>query len=158
MLVYQGIRWRKSPPRTPQSNGIAVLAIKQLMQAARSQLVRSGLGKEHWFFAVADAVFKTGGMPHEFLGGDMPCERLTGKPFNYDRLRIWGAECFVHQHKQVRGAASKFHPYAKRGVLVGHDRTLLCWHVWLPQETKLVTTAHITFHPEGRLLDIVGGA
>ncbi|CAN0505956.1 unnamed protein product, partial [Discosporangium mesarthrocarpum] len=95
-------------------------------------------------------------MPHEFLGGDTPCERLTGKPFNYDRLRIWGAECFVHQHKQVRDAASKFHPYAKRGVLVGHDRTSLCWHVWLPQEAKLVTTAHITFHPEERLLDIVG--
>ncbi|CAN0496688.1 unnamed protein product, partial [Discosporangium mesarthrocarpum] len=128
---------------TPQSNGIAERAIKQLMQAARSQLVRSGRGEEHWFFAVADAAFKTGGMPHEFLGGDTPGERLTGKPFNYDCLRIWGAECF-------------FHPYAKRGVLVGHDRTLLCWHVWLPQETKLVTTAHITFHPEGPLLDIVG--
>ncbi|CAN0514255.1 unnamed protein product [Discosporangium mesarthrocarpum] len=82
MLVNKGIRWRKSPPRTPQSNGITERAIKQLMQAARSQLVRSGLGKKHWFFAVADAAFKTEGMPHEFLGGDTPCERLTGKPFN----------------------------------------------------------------------------
>ncbi|CAN0497107.1 unnamed protein product [Discosporangium mesarthrocarpum] len=82
MLVNKGIRWRKSPPRTLQSNRIDERAIKQLMQAARSQLLRSGLGEEHWFFAVADAAFKTGGMPHEFLGGDTPCERLTGKPFN----------------------------------------------------------------------------
>ncbi|CAN0472093.1 unnamed protein product [Discosporangium mesarthrocarpum] len=60
-----GIKWRKSPPYTPQSNGIAERVIKQLMQAARSQLVRSGLGEEFWFFAVANSAFKSSGMPHE---------------------------------------------------------------------------------------------
>ncbi|CAN0051008.1 unnamed protein product, partial [Choristocarpus tenellus] len=47
MLANNGTRWRKSPPRTPQSNGIAERAIKQLMGAARSQLVKAGLGDEY---------------------------------------------------------------------------------------------------------------
>ncbi|CAN0016909.1 unnamed protein product, partial [Sphacelaria rigidula] len=122
MLTNRGIKWRSSPPRTPQSNGIAQRAIQQLMRIARSQLVKAGRGEDYWFFAVEDAAFKTTGMPHEYLGGETPCERLTGKPLNNDRLRTWGSECFVHQHKQQRGAAAKFHPYAKWGILMGQNR------------------------------------
>ncbi|CAN0022246.1 unnamed protein product, partial [Choristocarpus tenellus] len=110
----------ESPPRTLQSNGIAERATKQLMGAARSQLAKAGLGNECWFFAITDVAFKTGGMPHEYLGGETPCERLTGKTFNYDRFQARGSECYVYQGKQQRGAGSKFHPYAKRGIIMGH--------------------------------------
>ncbi|CAM9301783.1 unnamed protein product, partial [Sphacelaria rigidula] len=156
MLTNRGIKYRNSPPRTPQSIGIAERAIQQLMRIARSQLVKAGRGEEYWFFTVADAAFKTSGMPHEYLEDETPCERLTGKPFNYDRLRTWGSECFVHQHKQQRSAGAKFHPYAKRGILVGHDRHSLCWYVWLIQESKLVKSSHIKFESEAKILDIMG--
>ncbi|CAM9652392.1 unnamed protein product [Choristocarpus tenellus] len=95
-------------------------------------------------------------MPHEYLGGETPCERLTGKYFNYDRLRAWGSECYVHQDKQQRGASAKSHPYAKRGKIMGHDRTSLCWHIWLPQEAKLVTSAQVTLEPDKHIMDFVG--
>ncbi|CAM9938823.1 unnamed protein product, partial [Choristocarpus tenellus] len=84
-----------------------------------------------------------------------PCERLTGKSFNYDRLRTWGSECYVHQDKQQRGAGSKFHPYAKRGIIMGHDHTSLCWYIWLPQEAKLVTSVQVTFEPDKHIMDFV---
>ncbi|CAM9397444.1 unnamed protein product, partial [Choristocarpus tenellus] len=133
MLTERGVKWRKSPLRTPQSNGIAERAIKQVMQAAHSQLIQAGLGEEFWFFAaVADTTYKTTGMPHEYLGGETPYEHLTNKPFNYERLRVFGTECFVHQTKQQRGTNAKFHPYVKRGTLIGRDRASLCWHVWIP--------------------------
>ncbi|CAM9872319.1 unnamed protein product, partial [Sphacelaria rigidula] len=86
MLTNRGIKWRNSPPRTPQSNETAERAIQQLMRIARSQLVKAGRGEDYWFFAAANAAFKTAGVPHEYLGGETPCERLTGKPFNYDRF------------------------------------------------------------------------
>ncbi|CAM9685456.1 unnamed protein product, partial [Choristocarpus tenellus] len=156
MLANNGTRRRKSPPRTLQSNGIAERAIKPLMRAARSQLVKAGLGDKYWFFAITDVAFKTGGMPHEYLGGETPCERLTGKSFNYNRLQAWGSECYVHQDKQQRGASSKFHPCTKRGKIMGYDRTSLCWHIWLPQEAKLVTSAHVTFEPDEHIMDFVG--
>ena len=94
-------------------------------------------------------------MPHEFLGGETPHERLTGRPFNYDRLRAFGTECYVHQFKQQRGSNSKFHPYAKRGFIVGHDRTSTAWHIWLTAEEKMVTSAHVTFTPEADTLDFL---
>ncbi|CAM9813515.1 unnamed protein product, partial [Choristocarpus tenellus] len=90
MLSERGVKWRKTPPRTPQSNVIAERAIKQIMQAARSQLIQAGMGEEFCFFAVADATFKATGMPHEYLGGETPYERLTNAPFNYNRLRVFG--------------------------------------------------------------------
>ena len=93
------------------------------MYAARSSLIRSGRDEKNWFFAVADAAYKSSGMPHEYLGGETPHERLTGKPLNYDRLRPFGNECYVHQFKQQRGSGSKFHPYAKRGFIYILDMT-----------------------------------
>ncbi|CAM9965350.1 unnamed protein product, partial [Choristocarpus tenellus] len=148
MLTERSVKWRKTPPRTPQSNEIAERATKHVMQAARSQLIHAGLGEEFCFFAVADATYKTTGMPHKYLRGETPCECLTNKPFNYERLRVFGTECFVHQTKQQRGTNVKFHPYAKRGILVGHDTASLCWHVWIPKEGKLLVG-----EPE---LDILG--
>ncbi|CAM9550179.1 unnamed protein product, partial [Sphacelaria rigidula] len=102
MLANRGIKWRCSPPRTSQSYGIVEHAIQRLMRKARSQLVKAGRGEDSWFFAVTDAAFETARMPHEYLGGETPCERLTGKPYNYDRCRTWESECFVHQHTQKR--------------------------------------------------------
>ncbi|CAN0039887.1 unnamed protein product, partial [Choristocarpus tenellus] len=32
----------------------------------------------------------------------------------------------------------------------------LCWHIWLPQEAKLVTSAHVTFEPYKHIMDFVG--
>ena len=155
MLTERHVRWRKSPPYTPQANGLAERGIKSLMYSARSSLSRSGRGEQFWFFAVADAAYKSSGMPHEYLGGETPHERLTGKPFNYDRLRAFGTECYVHQFKQQRGSNSKFHPYAKRGFIVGHDRASSAWHVWLTAEEKMVTSAHVTFSPEADTLDFL---
>jgi hypothetical protein len=157
MLTERHVRWRKSPPYTPQANGIAERAIKSLMYSARSSLIRSGRDERYWFFAVADAAYKSSAMPHEYLGGETPHERLTGTPFNYDRLRAFGTECYVHQFKQQRGSNSKFHPYAKRGFIVGHDRQSTAWHVWLTGEDKLVTSAHVTFTPERDTLDFFQG-
>jgi Reverse transcriptase (RNA-dependent DNA polymerase) len=155
MLTERHVRWRKSPPYTPQANGLAERGIKSLMSSARSSLSRSGRGERFWFFAVADAAYKSSGMPHEYLGGETPHERLTGKPFNYDRLRAFGTECYVHQFKKQRGSNSKFHPYAKRGFIVGHDRESSAWHVWLSAEEKMVTSAHVTFSPEPDALDFL---
>ena len=155
MLADRGIRWRSSPSRIPQSNGIVQREIQQL-SIARSQLVKAGRREGYWFFAVANAAFKTAGMPHKYLGGETQCERLTEKQLNYDRLRMWGAECFVHQNQQQRGAGAKFHPYAKHGTVVGHDRLSSCWYVWLMLETKLVKSSHNTFESEAKILDIVG--
>ena len=156
MLADRGIRWRSSPPRTPQSNGIAERENEQQMRIARIQLVRVGRGEDYWFFTVADAASKVVGRPHEYIGGGTPCERLIEKPFNYDRLRMWGAECFVHQNEKQRGACSKLHPYAKSWIMIGHDRLSPCWYVCLMQETKIVKSSHITFESEAKILNIVG--
>ena len=47
MVADRGIKWRSSPPTTPQSNGIAEKAIQQLMTVARSQIVKSGPSEEY---------------------------------------------------------------------------------------------------------------
>ena len=57
--------------------------------------------------------------------------------------------------RKQRGSNSKFHPYAKRGFIVGHDRESSAWHVWLSAQEKMVTSAHVTFSPEPDALDFL---
>lgn len=130
--------------------------IQQLMRISRSQQVKAGRGEDDRFLTTANAAFTTTGMPHVFRGGETPCGRLTGKPFKYDRLRTWGSECFMHKHKEQRGAAARFHPHAKRGILVGHDRHSLCKYVWLMQGSLLVRSSQLMFESEVNVLDVVG--
>ena len=78
MLADRGIKCRSSPPRTPQSHGVAERAIHQLVRIARRQLVKAG---RYWFLAVADAAFKTAGMPRKprkTLGGRLHASGLEG--------------------------------------------------------------------------------
>lgn len=82
---------------TPQSNGVGKLAIKQIMATVSSQLLKAGRGEQYWSYAEMDAASKLDGVPHEYLGGETPHERLTGKSFSYTRLREWGSDCYVDQ-------------------------------------------------------------
>lgn len=95
--------------------------------------------------------------PTNILKGQNPCGRLTGRPPKHDRPHMSGAEWYVHQNKQQRKADSKLHPYAKRGILVGHEHFSPCWCVLLMQKTKLVKSSHTTFEWEAKILDVVRG-
>lgn len=52
--------------------------MQQLIVIARSQLEKSGRGKDYWMSAIADAAFKTSDMLTSTLQ-ETPCERLAGK-------------------------------------------------------------------------------
>lgn len=68
------------------------------------------------FLAVAD----------EYVGEEMPDDRLTRETYSSDRLHVWGSECSLN------------------------------WYIWLTQKIKIVKTPHVTFQIEVELLDIVG--
>ena len=148
-----GIKWRTSRPRTPQANGIAERALQQLMRIARSQLVKVGRGEDYWFFAVSDAAFKE--YPANILGRD-PMRATYREAVQLRSSLYVGAKRFMHQKQQQRRVGSNFHPYAKRGIVVGHDHLSPCWYVWLMQEAKHGKFLHVTFESEAKILDIVG--
>lgn len=118
--------------------------------------MKAGRGEDYLFFAVADTVVKTTGMPDQYLGRTVPHERFTGKSFNCIILLVWGLECCINQHQQQRCAGFKVHLYAKRVILVYHDLSSLCSYIWMIEEGKREKSAHVTCQPEEELVDIVG--
>lgn len=62
----------------------------------------------------------------------------------------------MHQHQQQRGVDSKFNPYAKKDILISHDRFSSCWYVWPTQNDRLMKSSYIILWPEERLRDTVG--
>lgn len=103
-----------------------------------------------------DAAFTSTGGPHDYLGGETPHERLTGKPSNIERLRASGSDYHVHSRSKKCGVGSKFHPYAKWRIPVEHDYCdSSIWLVSLTQGKKLVKSTDTTFEAEGKMLDLV---
>lgn len=103
-----------------------------------------------------DVALKSAGAPHDHLEGEIPHQRLTGRPFNSDGLRVWRRDYCVHLQAMQCRAGSKFHPHDKREILVNYDRDSSPWLVWSTQGEKLIKSACVTFENEVRTLDLVG--
>ncbi len=124
-LKNPGLRWESSPPYTHQQD-LVERAIRQIVEGGRTQLARSYLGNDFWFYACQDYTFKSNCLPHQSLGGDAPYERLhPGRKPRYQSMRKFGQTAYVHidkirQGEFSRGKLSKMRPRAERGTLVGH--------------------------------------
>ncbi len=143
------LRWESSPPYTHQQQGLVERAIRQVVEGGRTQLGRSYLGNDYWFYACQDFTFKSNCLPHQSLGGDSPYERLhPGRKPRYQAFKKFGQTAYVHIDKTRRGELSrgrlnKMRPRSERGTLVGHTMGASAYLVYLPRLKKIVTSSAV---------------
>ncbi|MCP3668577.1 MAG: DDE-type integrase/transposase/recombinase, partial [Gammaproteobacteria bacterium] len=62
-LKNLALQWESSPPYTHQQQGLVERAIRQIVEGGRTQLARSYLGNDFWFYACQDFTFKSNCLP-----------------------------------------------------------------------------------------------
>ena len=132
------IRYRTSPPYTPEINGTAERQMRTLMEATRSQLLQASLPAEYWCLALSNAAY----IRNIIVQGERehtPSELLTGEKPDISRLRIWGSPAFVHIEKRFR---TKSTMPGRECLLVGYDDDSSCWMFWDIQREKLIKSWH----------------
>ena len=98
----QGIRHQKTPPKTPQLNGLAERMNKTLLETVRCMLSDAKLLDFFWAKALNTAGYVINLSPTVALNGDVPDRVWSGKNVSYDHLRVFGCKSSVHVPKDER--------------------------------------------------------
>ncbi|KMQ87021.1 integrase core domain protein [Lasius niger] len=122
ILESKGIHFRKSMSYTPEQNGAAERENRILVESGRTMIHTKSLPIKLWAEAVNTAAYvlnRTGPTPVKLKS---PIELWNKKAVNFDHLKVFGTECFVHLPKQKR---QKFDQKSNKGYLVGYCETVI---------------------------------
>nr|KYP47622.1 Retrovirus-related Pol polyprotein from transposon TNT 1-94 [Cajanus cajan] len=98
----QGIRHEKTPPKTPQLNGLVERMNRTLLERMRCMLSDAKLPKHFWGEALYTAVHVINLTPTVILDSEVPDKIWFGKNASYDYLHVFGCKAFVHVPKDER--------------------------------------------------------
>ena len=142
-LSDKGIARQRTPPYTPQHNGIAERANRTLMEEVRALLISSSMPNRFWALALQAAVYLRNRSPTRTLTGMTPYEAFTGRRPSLSGLRVWGCLVYVHIPKQKR--SGKLGPRSTPCIFVGYSQQSKAYLVWDPALKAVVTSRDVTF-------------
>ena len=97
-----GIKHQRTPPKTPQLNGLAERINRTLVERVRCLLSQAGLPNSFWGEALSTVVYVLNRSPSIPLQHKVPEKVWSGKDVSYDHLRVFGCKAFVHIPKDER--------------------------------------------------------
>ena len=148
---HQGIRHQKTPPKTPQLNGLAERMNRTLMERVRCLLSEAKLPNSFWGEALLTAAHVINLSPAVALQSDVPNSVWYGKDVSCDHLRVFGCKAFVHVPKDER---SKLDAKTRQCIFIGYGLDEFGYRLYDPIEKKLVRSRDIIFMENQTIEDI----
>ncbi|KAL6323545.1 hypothetical protein AAG906_039125 [Vitis piasezkii] len=130
-----GIRHQKTPPKTPQLNGLAERMNRTLVERVRCLLSQSQLLRSFWGEALNTVVHVLNLTPCVPLEFDVPDRIWSNNEISYDHLCVFGCKAFVHIPKDER---SKLDAKTRPCVFIGYGQDELGYRFYDPVQKKLV--------------------
>jgi len=147
----QGIRHQKTPPKTPQLNGLAERMNRTLVERVRCMLSDAKLPDSFWAEALNTAAYIINLSPAVALNGDVPDRVWSGKNVSYDHLKVFGCKAFVHVPKDER---SKLDVKTRQCIFVGYGQDEFGYRFFDPVEKKLVRSRDVVFFEDQTIEDL----
>ena len=147
----QGIRHQKTPPKTPQLNGLAERMNRTLVERVRCLLSQSQLPRCFWGEALSTVVHVLNLTPCVPLGFEVPDRMWSGKEASYSHLRVFGCKAFVHIPKDER---SKLDVKTRPCVFIGYGLDEFGYRFYDPVQRKLVRSRDAVFVEDHGIKDI----
>lgn len=147
----QGIRHQKTPPKTPQLNGLAERMNRTLMERVRCMLLESKLPQSFWGEALYIASYIINLTPTVALQDDVPENVWTGKNTSYDHLRVFGCRASVHVPRDER---SKLDAKARQCIFIGYGQDEFGYKLYDPIEKKVIRSRDVVFFEDQTIEDI----
>ena len=137
-----GIRHQKTPPKTPQLNGLAERMNRTLVERVRCLLSQSLLPRSFWGEALNTVVHVLNLTPCVPLEFDVPDRIWLDNEISYDHSRVFGCKAFVHIPKDER---SKLDAKTRPCVFIGYGQDELGYRFYDPVQKKLVRSRDVVF-------------
>ncbi|RVW19193.1 Retrovirus-related Pol polyprotein from transposon TNT 1-94 [Vitis vinifera] len=146
-----GIRHQKTPPKTPQLNGLAESMNRTLVERVRCLLSQSQLPRSFWGEALNTVVHLLNLTPCVPLEFDVPDRIWSNNEICYDHLRVFGCKAFVHIPKDE---ISKLDAKTRPCVFIGYGHDELGYRFYDPMQKKLVRSRDVVFMEDHTIQDI----
>ena len=101
-LKKNGIRHKRTVPKTPEQNGVAERMNRTLVETVRAMLSDSKLSKKFWAEALSTASYVRNRSPTTAVIAMTPYEVWKGYTPNVNHLRIFGCSAYAHIPKDER--------------------------------------------------------
>ena len=147
----QGIRHQKTPPKTPQLNGLAERMNRTLIERVRCLLSQAQLPRTFWGEALSTVVHVLNLTPCVPLQFDVPDRVWTGKDVSYNHLRVFGCKAFVHIPKDER---SKLDVKTRQCIFLSYGLDEFDYRLYDPVAKKLVRSRDVVFMEDQTIQDI----
>nr|GFA24035.1 zinc finger, CCHC-type [Tanacetum cinerariifolium] len=145
-----GIIPHRTPPYTPQHNGVSESRNRTLLDMVRSMMSQTTLPKSFWDYALETVARILNMVPTKKVD-KTPYEIWHGQAPNLSYLEVWGCEAFVKRDTLTK--PDKLDPRSFKCIFVGYPKETIGYSFYSPSENKVFVAQNAEFL-ESKLLDL----
>ncbi|GJR57252.1 retrotransposon protein, putative, ty1-copia subclass [Tanacetum coccineum] len=144
-----GIITHRTPPYTPQHNGVSERRNQTLLDMVRSMMSQTTLPKSFWDYALESAARILNMVPTKKVD-KTPYEIWHGQASKLSYLKVWGCEALVKHDTLTK--PNKLEPRSFKCIFVGYPKETIGYSFYNPSENKVFVSRNVEFF-ESNLID-----
>nr|GFB63306.1 hypothetical protein [Tanacetum cinerariifolium] len=149
-LKELGIIAHRTPPYTPQYNGVSERRNRTLLDMVRSMMSQTTIPKSFWDYALETVARILNMVPTKKVD-KTPYEIWHGQAPKVSYLKVWGCEAFVKRDTLTK--PDKLDPRSFKSIFVGYPKETMRYSFYSPSENKVFVAQNAEFF-ESKLLDL----
>ncbi|GJX51287.1 retrotransposon protein, putative, ty1-copia subclass [Tanacetum coccineum] len=149
-LKEHGIIAHRTPPYTPQNNGVSERRNRTLLDMVRSMMSQTTLPKSFWDYALETVARILNMVPTKKVD-KTPYEIWHGQAPKLSYLKVWGCEALVKRDTLTK--PDKLDPRSFRCIFVGYPKETMGYSFYSPSENKVFVARNAEFF-ENDLIDL----
>ncbi|GJZ93914.1 retrotransposon protein, putative, ty1-copia subclass [Tanacetum coccineum] len=141
-LKEHGIIAHRTPPYTPQHNGVSERRNRTLLDMVRSMMSQTTLPKSFWDYALESAARILNMVPTKKVD-KTPYEVWHGQAPKLSYLKVWGCEALVKRDTLTK--PDKLEPRSIKCIFVGYPKQTLGYSFYYSHQNKVFVARNVEF-------------
>ncbi|GJY46977.1 retrotransposon protein, putative, ty1-copia subclass [Tanacetum coccineum] len=141
-LKDHGIIAHRTPPYTPQHNGVSERRNRTLLDMVRSMMSQTTLPKSFWDYALETAARILNMVPTKKVE-KTPYEVWHGQAPKLSYLKVWGCEALVKRDTLTK--PDKLEPRSIKCIFIGYPKETMGYSFYYPPENKVLVARNAKF-------------
>nr|GEW44473.1 hypothetical protein [Tanacetum cinerariifolium] len=141
-LKDHGIISHRTPPYTPQHNGVSERRNRTLLDMVRSMMSQTTLLKSFWDYALETAARILHMIPTKKVE-KTPYEVWHGQSPKLSYLKVWGCEALVKRDTLTK--PDKLEPRSIKCIFIGYPKETMGYSFYYPLENKVLVAQNAEF-------------
>ncbi|GJR55962.1 retrotransposon protein, putative, ty1-copia subclass [Tanacetum coccineum] len=141
-LKDHGIIAHRTPPYTPQHNGVSERRNRTLLDMVRSMMSQTTLPKSFWDYALETAARILNMVPTKKVE-KTPYEVWHGQAPKLSYLKVWGCEALVKRDTLTK--PDKLEPRSIKCIFIGYPKETMGYSFYYPPENKVLVSRNVEF-------------